>query len=1089
MMSLGTIVLELVQNVSLFAAVVVGYVAIRRQSDMAPWISHLLIGLIFGAGTILTMSLPITLAPGIIIDGRSVLTGSVALFAGPAGTILTLVMAAAYRLWLGGVGAPAGALGIVSAGIIGFACRLLLDRLHRKPGALIFLLLGFSVVCVTVLLFLILRAESALQVADRLIPSLLFVVPIGTMVLGLMLQREEANLATQRKLAEQTALFEAIFNSMSDGVTVADAEGHIILTNAMSEKLAGMRPNDEPAENWAAAFGVFLTDGETLFPAEHMPLLRAVRGEATDDVEMIVGKSQMERRRRLVVSGRPLRDAKGQSRGGVVVFRDNTEQREMQENLRRSEERFALAIAGSKDGIFDYNPITGQVWFSPRYKAILGYRDIDFPNDIAFWKSRMLPDDHARSTEQFLQYQAGEIDSIEIRQRFRHRDGSIVHVQNRASGIRDERGRIVRLVGAITDVTPLILAEQRLKDAIGAMESGFALFDAEDRLVLCNDGFVDPATRARFGIPIGRTFEEIFSTFAAGRLTAVEARNDPASWLAWRMEMHRNPPVAPLEVQWTDGRWMRVTERRTADGGCVGVWTDITRQKLAESQLRDAINSTNEGFALFDNKLNYIICNQRYRDQYPITGERIRPGVNFAEVLRYGAERGEIPDVSTPAEVTAFIDDCMERYNCTFPFVKEVENKEGRWLLISHQRTATGGFVTLRTDITAQKRREQEMRQTQELLQRQTAELERYVSDVEEARARIESQAVEQVSLLEELNLAQLETQRAHQEVQQAAGVLRRMTDSLPAMVADIDAEGRYRYCNNLYSNFFARRAEAMIGLHVREIYGEEAFGTVARDMEQVMRGEEVAFHRALCSAGRLRRIEGKYIPQTDVSGTVNGFYMAAWDVTDRYEREQQLNRDASTDALTGLLNRRAILAMLADLPARLSQGMVGAALLYLDVDRFKEINDTLGHTAGDQLLKIFAQRLRHIVRASDRVARLGGDEFVVLLTDIGDLAIPERVAQQILAQMREPFKLGASPSNAQQAMITASIGIAYQGTGRMDDNVGGNAGIDTGVDTGATDLLSQADAALYQAKAAGRDTYRLYLGAAPTISQPASMN
>jgi diguanylate cyclase (GGDEF)-like protein/PAS domain S-box-containing protein len=1073
MMSLGSIVLQLVQNVSLFAAVVVGYAAIRRRTDLAPWAIDLLVGLIFAAGSVLSMSLPVVLAPGLIIDGRSVLTGSVALFAGPIGTLVTLTIAAGYRLWLGGAGAIYGATGVVAACLVGwlFALAIKRKRLPAKPW--VFFVLGTSVIATTLTLYTVLRPATAPPVPDGLIAALILVIPVSTMVLCLMLLREDARLTLQQKLAEQTALFEAIFNSMSDGVTVADAAGRIILTNPMSEKLAGVTPSDRPKESWSATFGVFLSDGVTPFPAVHMPLVRAVNGEVTDDVEMIVDNAGTGRQRRLSVSGRPLRDAKGQSRGGVVVFRDNTEQREMQDSLRRSEERFALAIAGSKDGIFDYNPITGQVWFSPRYKAILGYRDAEFPNDMAFWKSRMLPEDHARSTEQFFQYQAGQIDGIEIRQRFRHRDGSIVHVQNRASGTRDEKGRITRLVGAITDVTPLILAEQRLKDAIGAMESGFALFDVEDRLVLCNDGFVDPATRARFGMPIGRTFAEIFATFAEGRLTAVDARSDPAGWLAWRMEQHRNPPAEPLEVQWTDGRWMRVTERRTADGGRVGIWTDITRQKAAEVQLRDAINGVNEGFALFDHKLNYIICNQPYLDQYPITAEAIRPGVNFAVALRHGAEHGEIPDVSTPAEIDAFVDDCMARYNCTFPFVKEVESKDGRWLLISHQRTATGSFVTLRTDITAQKRREQELRHTQEQLQMQAVELERYVRDVEEARARIEMQAAEQIGLMEELKLAQMETQRAHQELQQAAAILRRMTDSLPALVADVDADGRYRYCNNLYLDFFARGAEETIGRHVRDVYGEQAFKFVAPDMEQAMRGKEVGFRRALQSGGRLRQLEGRYLPQIDIDGGVNGFYMAAWDVTEQYEREQQLSREVSTDALTGVLNRRAILAALADLPTRFSQGMVGAALLYLDIDHFKHINDSLGHAAGDQLLKIFAQRLRHAVRASDLVARLGGDEFVILLVDVAQPAVAERIALQILTQMREPAVLAAPALDTKKVSISTSIGIAYDGAGPEGAPRGIVGRKEDGAD--AAGLLSRADVALYQAKAAGRNTYRLF--------------
>lgn len=1071
MMSTGVIVLQLIQNMSLFAAVVAGYAAIRRRADLPAWAANLLVGLTFGAGAVLAMGLTIQLAPGVILDGRSVLTGSVAFFAGPVGSAVALAIAAAYRYWLGGVGLSGGVIGVFLAGAVGQLFLYVVRRRRIARSPVLFFLLGLAVVACTTSTYFLLHLHSAVPLPEGLILSLFLAIPAGTAIFAVMLDREDARLALQRKLTEQTALFETVFNSMSDGVTVADADGKIILTNPTSIALAGVRPNDTPPEQWSAQFGVYLSDGVTPFPAAHMPLLQAVHGAATDDIEMIVENDANGRRRRLMVSGRPLLDANGQSRGGVVVFRDNTGQREMQENLRRSEERFALAIAGSKDGIFDYNPITREVWFSPRYKAILGYSDAEFPNDIAFWKSRMLPEDHRVTTEQFFDYEQGRIDTIEIRQRFRHRDGSIVHVQNRAQGTRDEQGRINRLVGAITDVTPLIKAEERLKEAIGAMESGFALFDAEDRLVICNDGFIDPANRARFGTPIGRTFEEIFRVFAEGRLTAIDARHDPAGWLAWRMDRHRHPTDEPMEIQWTDGRWMRVTERRTADGGSVGIWTDITSQKAAETRLRDAIDSVNEGFALFDKSLRFVICNQRYRDQYPLSAEKIAPGVGLAEVLRHGAARGEFATVETPAEIEAFVEQWMQRYNCTFPFVQEVENNDGRWLLISHQRTAHGGFVTLRTDITAQKRREQELRHTHEKLEIQRLELEHYVSHVEETRSRIEAQAAEQVGLLEDLKLAQDESERARHEAQLAAVVLRSMADSLPALVADVDANGCFRYCNRSYLTFFDRTAEEMIGHHLRELYDPNVYASqVASDVAWVLQGQEVAFHRAMMSHGKLRQIEGKYIPRFDAEDNIAGFFVAAWDITERYEREQRLNREATTDALTGMLNRRAILAAIEAIPGRLAQKAGGIALLYLDIDHFKRINDTLGHAAGDQLLKVFAQRLRQAVRASDLVARLGGDEFVIMLVDVAQPAVAERIAQQIVTRMHDPVDVAG-----QTIHITTSIGIACGAADSAAAEGSGEAAKAGGKTVPQLDLLAQADIALYKAKAAGRNGYQLY--------------
>ncbi|HWT97092.1 MAG TPA: CHASE domain-containing protein, partial [Terriglobales bacterium] len=205
-------------------------------------------------------------------------------------------------------------------------------------------------------------------------------------------------------------------------------------------------------------------------------------------------------------------------------------------------------------------------------------------------------------------------------------------------GLRD------RATGLADDMTSALrAAEARLRAAIGVMGSGFALFDAEDRLVLCNDSFIDSGTRARYGNPIGRSATEIFTAFAEAELTATEAVKDRHAWLAWRLEQHRNPPPEPMEIQWTDGSWMRVTEQRTSDGGYVGLWTDITAVKQAEARLRDAIESINESFVLLDQDLRIVMVNSEAQRMYPISRPVFKVGALMEDVLRYGASHGEYP--------------------------------------------------------------------------------------------------------------------------------------------------------------------------------------------------------------------------------------------------------------------------------------------------------------------------------------------------------------------------------------------------------------------------------------------------------------
>jgi diguanylate cyclase (GGDEF)-like protein/PAS domain S-box-containing protein len=860
-----------------------------------------------------------------------------------------------------------------------------------------FLLLGVLVVSATLIGFFLLRWHVISPIAHELVIPLYLVVPLGTTVLGFMLMREDARLALQATLARQTRLFETIFDSMSDGVTVADPEGRVILTNPMARRLTAVPAGSVIDAGQASRFGMFEADGQTPFAPEKMPLARAIKGEATDNIEMVIGDGEAGRSdvRRLNISGRPLIDEDGRNQGGVIVFRDITAQKAMEESLRRSEELFALAVAGSRDGIWDYNPVTEDVWFSPRYKEILGYSDADFPNDIKFWKSLMLPEDHAASTKQFFEYQAGFCDSIDIIQRFRHKDGSLVHTHNRALGTRDESGRIIRLVGAITDITPLIRAEERLKSAIDAMESGFALFDADDRLIICNDGFLTPEARAEYGVAAGKRFEEIYRALANGPLSAVDAAADPEGWLAWRLEQHRNPPEAPLEIQSTDGRWMRVTERRTAEGGYVCIWTDISAVKAAEARLRDAIESIHEGFALFDADMRLIISNQRFCDLYPRSAAAIRPGASMEEILRYGAEHGEYPDVETPEQIEAFIARWSGRFRDRRPYVGEGPFTDGRWVLVSHRSTASGGYVSTRADITIQKQREQAL------------------------------------------------------QLQQA--LLRSITDTIPAMVAFVDAEERYRYCNKAYAQSRGIDSDTIVGRSLREVFGAD-YDEIKSSVDEVMQGRAVSFERPLVG-DRLRHVEGRYIPQLGIGGQVEGFYVVLWDITERHAKEQKLIAQANTDRLTGLMNRAQFTELLQEelqRQARLGQNI---AVMFLDVDRFKTINDSLGHAAGDAVLKVFAERLRANVRSTDHVARFGGDEFVILLIAPRSEADVRAVAEKLVAAAREPLMF-----QGEEIALSTSIGIAYASNAVHAPEV----------------LLTTADTLLYEAKRAGRNTFRI---------------
>jgi diguanylate cyclase (GGDEF)-like protein len=175
------------------------------------------------------------------------------------------------------------------------------------------------------------------------------------------------------------------------------------------------------------------------------------------------------------------------------------------------------------------------------------------------------------------------------------------------------------------------------------------------------------------------------------------------------------------------------------------------------------------------------------------------------------------------------------------------------------------------------------------------------------------------------------------------------------------------------------------------------------------------------------------------------------------------LQHEAFHDPLTGLPNRALFYDRLEHAMARASRGTNSVALLFLDLDGFKQVKDRYGHLTGDRLLAAFAERIQMRLRLGDTFARLAGDEFVIVLEDLTDLNAVERAAERITEQLRAPFMIGAT-----EILITASIGIAFRSPGSHQ----------------AGDLLHEADRAMYQAKSSGKARHQFFQPEQP-FAQP----
>jgi diguanylate cyclase (GGDEF)-like protein/PAS domain S-box-containing protein len=312
-------------------------------------------------------------------------------------------------------------------------------------------------------------------------------------------------------------------------------------------------------------------------------------------------------------------------------------------------------------------------------------------------------------------------------------------------------------------------------------------------------------------------------------------------------------------------------------------------------------------------------------------------------------------------------------------------------------------------------------------------------------------------------------------ELQESATLYRLLTEETLDVVWKTDRELRISYISPADQRLRGYSAEEVVGQHVFELFTDEGIATVKELLKKraaladdhPAKKEFWTFavqHR--CKSGRMLWGEVLAKPEFDAQGTLIGYHGTTRECTDRVRLEEEVRQLAFFDPLTNLPNRRL-------LDDRLGQSMAVSrrsghygAVIVLDLDNFKTINDLHGHHVGDLLLREVARRLVDCVRQKDTVARFGGDEFVVILGELSaDQSLSSQqageVAEKIRASLASPYRLVVSETGRADACVahlgSASIGVT----------------LFLGQAASQNDILKWADAAMYQAKAAGRDAVR----------------
>lgn len=305
------------------------------------------------------------------------------------------------------------------------------------------------------------------------------------------------------------------------------------------------------------------------------------------------------------------------------------------------------------------------------------------------------------------------------------------------------------------------------------------------------------------------------------------------------------------------------------------------------------------------------------------------------------------------------------------------------------------------------------------------------------------------------------ERKRAQESLQLASLVYE---NSSEAMVV-VDADGIVVTVNPAFNAITGYLPEDVVGRHIRILNSDrekpESYKTLWEALDGCGRWQGQLWAQRKDGSHFLRFLSVSTTYHED--GSVQSRVGLFSDITRRHESEELIWRQANFDALTGLPNRSMFHDRLEQVIKKAHRHQERAALLFLDLDFFKEVNDTLGHAMGDKLLQEAARRVRNCVRESDTVARLGGDEFTVILDEVNAASPVERVASDILRALAEPFQLGL-----EQVYVSASIGITFY----PEDG--------TEIDT----LLKNADQAMYAAKAQGRNRFSYFTASMQDAAQ-----
>jgi diguanylate cyclase (GGDEF)-like protein/PAS domain S-box-containing protein len=530
-------------------------------------------------------------------------------------------------------------------------------------------------------------------------------------------------------------------------------------------------------------------------------------------------------------------------------------------------------------------------------------------------------------------------------------------------------------------------------DALLALPQAVAVFDDRRRFVAWNASFEEIYGGDGIDLRPGLSFvEHLRISIRLGRVPGAVGHEE--EWVAKRLARFE-AAQGHYDHQLANGRWMRVQERKLPGNWRIGIRYDITELVEREKHFRLLFDANPIPMLLIDRAtLNIVAANDVATLFY---------GYSHEQFLRLSLK--DIRLESRPGEIDDVIDRLHEPEIAAIPRIHLLASGERRIVRVGGRTIEHNGRPTILAaifDMTAEVSLQQEVLEAQQFL----------------------------VDVVDQIPMA--------------------------LFVKDMSKDGSYVLRNKEAERVFGRDSATLIGRNDREVLGPELADRVEQsDARALLAGSSGVEeeHASQWEDGTSHTTRVRKVPLVDrVTGAPRYVLGIAEDVTDERARQARISFMAHHDALTGLPNRFMFRERLESALVRLRGTSDLIALLIVDLDGFKQINDSFGHGAGDELLIAASRRLEACIKVSDTVARLGGDEFAVLQTPISQIGEAAWLATRLVRDLSKPFQVESGDFN-----ISASVGIAATGADGLIVEA----------------IMADADAALYTAKRQGRGRFR----------------